>query len=215
MIEVNAANAGKGKSAFDAGIKAINAGDTAGAMARFQEAGWRPIRSLPRLGRIWPLFMPLKLIWRKARDAFTHAVEENPKALGPRVVLTRYAIRGREVGRGIQAGCSGCAFGQRSSLPGALPAPSGRRIPFEAILRQRKVMPNKRSTRRISVPCLARSTFWAAFSKRRATQRGRSSVCHITWNWCPMHEDAAQIKAHIDGMGTPGAAEPTLEIITH
>lgn len=213
MIEINSANAGKGKSAFDAGIKAVNTGDSAGALAKFQEA----VEANPKFGAAWEnlgILYASQADMAKAREAFTHAVEENPKALGPRVVLTRYAIRDEKWEDASKTAAAATPLDKDRVYPElflhqAVAAYHLKDLAAaEGYIKQALDTKNKRPTTR------AEYVLGRILEAKGDTAGAKQHMSHYL-ELVPDAEDVTQIKAHIDMMGAPGAPEPALENITH
>lgn len=203
---------GKSKPAFDAAMKAVAAGDVPGAIAKFESA----VAENPKFAFGWH-HIGIVYMYQgnqtKAREAFARAAEENPKMLAPRVILTRLDIKDKNWDAASKMATSAISLDKDKIFPElylhqAVAAYHLKDLTTAEAQAKRALDPkNKRPTPRAEY-ALGR------ILEAKGDAAGAKEHMQKYLELNPEAEDAAQIKAHIDGMGKPEAPEPDLEVIT-
>ena len=202
----------KSRAAWDAAIAMVKANDLPGGTAKLQAT----VDANPKFALGWHNLGILYAVQGdalKSRDSFNKAAEANPKMLAPRVILTRLLIRD-----GDWAGASKMAVT-------ALPLDKEHIYP-ELYLHQAVAEYNQKDlaaaethAKQALDPKNKRPAPRAEYALGRILEAkgdmaGAKQHMSRYLELEPDASDAAQIKAHIDMMGTAGAPEPLLEVIT-
>ncbi len=202
----------KGRAEWTAAMKAINANDMPGATAQLKAA----VEANPKFALAWHDLGVLYDLQRDvpaARDAYTKAMETNPKALAPYAALIRLMLREKDWAGVLK---------QSSAL---IPLDKDR-IFAEAYAFQAAAHLNLKDLAAAEAAAnealnpKAKHTYVRAeyVLSRILEAKGDAAGAkqHMTryLELVPAAEDAAQIKAHIDGFGKPGAPEPELVLLT-
>lgn len=202
---------GKSKKSWDESMKSVEAGDIPAALANMQAA----VEATPKFALGWHhvgVFYMHQSNEAKAREAFARAAQEDSKALAPRVILTRLAIKDKN-------------WDEAGKLAAAtIPLDKNKVFP-ELYLHQavaqyhlKDLAAAETNVKKALDPKAKRATPRAEYALGRILEaKGDTAGAkeHMTkyLELAPKAEDAAQIQAHIDGMGQPGTVDPDLEII--
>lgn len=202
---------GKSKSSFDAAMRAVQAGDIPGALVNMEAA----VEATPKFALGWHhvgVFYMHQANEAKAHEAFARAAQEDSKALAPRVILTRLAIKDKN-------------WDEAGKLAAAtIPLDKNKVFP-ELYLHQavaqyhlKDLAAAETNVKKALDPKAKRATPRAEYALGRILEAkgdtaGAKEHMKKYLELAPKAEDAAQIQAHIDGMGQPGTVDPDLEII--
>lgn len=203
---------GKSKTAFDAGMMAVTSGDVPGGLAKFESA----VAENPKFAVGWQHIGILHMYQgneAKAREAFARAAQENPKMLAPHVILTRLAIKDKDWAGAAKLAATTIPLDKDKVFPElylhqAVAAYHLKDLTAAEAQAKRALDPkNKRPAPRAEY-ALGR------ILEAKGDTAGAKEHMQKYLELNPEAQDAAQIKAHIDGMGKPEVPEPDLEVIT-
>lgn len=201
----------KGRNEWIAAMKAAGANDYATAIASLQAAttanpkfalAWHNLGILADFQRNVPL----------AREAYAKAFEANPKMLLPYVGLARLQVREKDWDGALKTA--------------AAAIPQDKNIVFPELFLHQAVahyhLKNLSAAETAATAALNPKAKQAApraeyvlgrILEAKGDTAGAKQHMNRYLELAPSVEDAAVIKAHIDGMGTPGAPEPELELL--
>ncbi len=201
----------KGRAEWTQAMKAIQANDLPAATAALKAA----TASNPKFALAWHNLGILQDFQRNtpdALDAYAKAIETNPKMLLPHVARTRLLIREKSWPEALKAAAAGIPLDKD-------------RIFMELQLHQAVAHYNLKDLAAAEAaatealnPKAKRSALRAEYVMGRILEAkgdlagAKQHMTHYL-ELAPAAQDAAQIKAHIDGLGKPGNTEPELELI--
>jgi hypothetical protein len=201
---------GKGRAEWTTAMKAIQANDIPGAIAALKAAtaanakfalAWHDLGILLEFQRNNP----------EALEAYAKAIEANPKMMAPYVASTRLLVDAKDWP------------GVLKTSAGLIPLDKDRIFP-EMYLHQAVAHYNLKDLAAAEAAATealnpkAKRTFPRAeyvlgrILEAKGDAAGAKQHMSRYLELVPSAEDAATIKAHIDGIGKPGVAEPELEL---
>lgn len=203
---------GKGRAEWTAAMKAVSAGDMPGAMAQLKAA----VAANPKFALAWHNLGIVSDFQRDvpgARDAYAKAIEANPKALAPYAALNRLMMRERDWAGALKASAAlipldkDRIFAEAYAFQAAAHFNLKDLAAAEAAANEALNPKAKRTYPRAEYVLgrILEAKGDAAGAKQHMTRY---------LELVPAAEDAAQIIAHIEGMGKPGAPEPELVLLT-
>lgn len=202
----------KGHAEWTAAMKAINAGDTPGATAQLKAA----VAANPKFALAWHNLGVLNDLQRDvpgAREAYAKAMEANPKALAPYAALNRLLLREKD--------WAGVLKQSAALIPLDKDRIFAEAYAFQAAAHLNlKDLASAEAAANEALNPKAKRTYPRAeyvlgrILEAKGDAAGAKQHMLRYLELVPAAEDAAQIKAHIDGMGKPGAPEPELVLVT-
>jgi tetratricopeptide (TPR) repeat protein len=202
---------GKALSAWKLAVKSLDAGNYPDAIQHLQTA----VQAAPKFAQGWHIMGILFNQQRKpadARDAFEHAIAADPKYLPAYVSLARQCIRAKDWDGALKAADGeikadtkhvyleiylhqAVARYQLKNLDGAI-----------ASVQQCIMLDKTHVVSRVEY-------VWGRVLEAKGDLDGaRQHMTHYL-DTDKTAKDAVQIKAHLDNLGKPGAADPDLEVL--
>lgn len=203
---------GKGRAEWTAAMKAVNSGDMPGATAQLKAA----VAANPKFALAWHnlgVLLDLQRDSPAAREAYAKAIEANPKSLAPYAALNRLMMRERD--------WAGVLKQSAELIPLDKDRIFAEVYAFQAAahLNLKDLAAAEAAATEALNPKAKRTYVRAEYVIGRILEAkgdATGAKLHMTryLELVPAAEDAAQIKAHIDGFGKPGAPEPELVLLT-
>jgi tetratricopeptide (TPR) repeat protein len=202
---------GKGRAEWGTAMKAINGNDIPGAIVALKAA----TAANPKFALAWHDLGVLSEFQRsvpEALDAYTKAIEANPKMLAPYVTRTRLLVKEKNWSEVLKSSDPALAL-DKDHLFSEL-------YVHRAVAQYnlKDLAAAEASAKEAMNPKGKRTTARAEYVLGRVLEAkgdmdGAKQHMAKYLELVPSAEDALVIKGHIDGIGKPGAPEPELELM--
>lgn len=202
----------KGEAEWKNAMKAVNAGDTAQAAQLLQAA----TAANPKFALAWHnlgVLNDYKNNFAEAAAAYNHAIEANPKLLVSYVALARLQV--------MQRDWAGVNKTVAAFLPNDKPIMFPEMFLHQAVaqyslhdLAAAEASANAALNPKAKQAAPRAEYVLGRILEAKGDTAGAKQHMNRYLELVPDARDAAQVKAHIDGIGTPGAPEPELETLS-
>jgi hypothetical protein len=202
----------KGRAEWTAAMKALTASDMPGATQQLKAA----TAANPKFALAWHNLGILQDFQRQvpeAREAYAKAIEANPKMLAPFAALNRLLVRERDWAGVLKNSAAMIPLDKDRIFPELYAFQAAAHYNLKDLAAAEAAASEAMNPKAKRVYPRAEYVLGRILEAKGDAAGAKQHMLRYL-ELAPSAEDAAQIKAHMNAIGTPGAPEPELVLLT-